>query len=174
VVETHEPGGTPLGAEVRQLVLARSDLGVNARAESLLMNASRAQLVAEVIRPALARGEIVVSDRFADSTLAYQGAGRGIDMAALDPVIFFATAGLKPDMTILLDVPVEVGLARKHAVDSNRFEAEALAVHERVRGAYHDLARAEPARWHCLDGRRTADELAVEIWDLVATRLGGL
>ena len=100
------------------------------------MNASRAQLVEQVIRPALERDEIVVCDRFADSTLAYQGAGRGLELDELSSVISFATAGLRPDMTLLLDVPVEVGLARKHTQEqSNRFEAEALAFHTRVQAA---------------------------------------
>jgi dTMP kinase len=174
LVETHEPGGTPLGDEVRRLVLLRDDLGVSRRAEALLMNASRAQLVEQVIRPALARGETVVCDRFADSTLAYQGSGRGLDEHELSSVISFATAGLKPDMTILLDVPVEVGLARKHAGasdDWNRFEAETLAFHERVRGAYRRMAAEEPQRWHCFAGDRPADEVAEEIWRAVAPRL---
>src|SRR3977135_3803424 len=106
VLATHEPGGTPLGDQVRQLVLLRDDVQVGARAEALLMCASRAQLVDNVIKPALARGEVVICDRFADSTLVYQGAGRGLDMHALASVISFATAGLQPDMTILLDLPV--------------------------------------------------------------------
>src|SRR5262249_52536362 len=117
------------------------DLDVSARAEALMMNASRAQLVEHTIRPALERGHVVVCDRFADSTLAYQGAGRGLDMQDLRAVISFATAGLRPDMTMLLDVPVEVGLARKHAQDaSNRFEEETVAFHQRVRAAYRALA----------------------------------
>src|SRR5438067_158555 len=149
-VLTHEPGGTPLGLELRQLVLMRDELEVSSRAEALLMNTSRAQLVEQVIRPALQRGEIVVCDRFADSTLAYQGAGRGLDIADLKSVISFATAGLEPDMTMLLDVPVEVGLARKHAQKGwNRFEAEAVAFHARVRSTYLGLAAAEPDRWRC-------------------------
>jgi dTMP kinase len=130
--------------------------------------------VASVIKPALARGEVVVCDRFADSTLVYQGVGRGLDMQALAAVISFATADLQPDMTILLDLPVEVGLARKTSQPAgwNRFEAEAVAFHSRVRDGYHMLARNEPERWHCFDGRRPPDELAEEIWRAVAARLG--
>jgi dTMP kinase len=173
VLETREPGGTPLGDEARQLLLAREELAVNPRAEALLMNASRAQLVDQVIRPALARGEVVVCDRFADSTLAYQGAGRGLDRQQLLSVISFATAGLLPDMTLLLDVPVEVGLARKHAQGgSNRFEAETLAFHARVREAYRAMANAEPSRWRCFDGLEPADQLEIEIWAAVALRSG--
>ena len=138
------------------------------------MNASRAQLVDEVIRPALEHGEVVVCDRFADSTLVYQGAGRGLDMQSLETVISFATAGLQPDMTILLDVPVEVGLARKTSQPAgwNRFEAEALAFHSRVRDGYRMLAQKEPQRWHRLDGCRPAAELAEDIWRAVAPKLG--
>src|SRR5258708_18332352 len=171
---THEPGGTLLGDQIRQLVLLGDDLSGGAGAEALLMCSSRAQLVDSVIRPALARGEVVVCDRFADSTLVYQGAGRGLDMQALASVISFATAGLQPDMTILLDLPVDVGLARKHSQQAgwNRFEDEALAFHSRVRDGYHTLARNEPERWHCFDGLRPADGLSEEIWRAIAARLG--
>jgi dTMP kinase len=173
VLETHEPGGTPLGDEVRHLLLSRDELAPTARVEALLMNASRAQLVEAVIRPALQRGQVVISDRFADSTLAYQGAGRGLDLQALAPVISFATAGLQPDMTILLDVPVEVGLARKNAQDeANRFEAETIAFHERVRSAFLALAASDPARWCCFDARRDPDVLSEDIWTLVRSRIG--
>jgi len=173
VLTTHEPGGTPLGDQLRGLVLLRDDLDVDPRAEALLMNASRAQLVSRVIRPAVARGEVVVCDRFADSTLAYQGAGRGLDVQALASVISFATADLRPDMTILLDLPVEVGLARKHTPDAwNRFEAEAVAFHERVRAAFQKLAQAESDRWRCFDGSRAPDELASDIWREVRLRMG--
>jgi len=170
---THEPGGTPLGGELRQLLLTRSELALAPRAEALLMNASRAQLVDDVIRPALRRDEVVVCDRFADSTFAYQGAGRGLDKHQLASVISFATAGLLPDMTMLLDVPVEVGLARKHAQGgSNRFEAETLAFHARVQAAYRDMAEMEPWRWRCFNGVAAADKIADEIWKAVAARLG--
>lgn len=173
VVATHEPGGTPLGDQLRALVLLRDDLSVTPVAEALTMNASRAQLVGEVIKPALQRGEVVVCDRFADSTLAYQGAGRGLDQRQLESVISFATAGLRPDMTILLDLPVEIGLARKRTPEGwNRFEEEALAFHERVRAAYHGLAQREPDRWRCFDGRAAADEVAADIWREVASRMG--
>lgn len=173
VLATHEPGGTPLGDQLRGLVLLRDDLAIATRAEALLMNASRAQLVEHTIKPALDRGEVVVCDRFADSTLAYQGAGRGLDQSELASVISFATGGLRPDMTILLDLPVKVGLDRKRTPDAwNRFEAEAVAFHERVREAYQALARGEPRRWRCFDGRRTADDLASEIWQEVASRMG--
>jgi dTMP kinase len=171
---THEPGGTALGDQLRQLVLLRADLEVVARAEALLMCTSRAQLVEQVIQPALAAGEVVICDRFADSTLVYQGAGRGLDRQALASVISFATAGLEPDMTILLDLPVEVGLARKHSqvAEWNRFEAEAQAFHSRVRAGYLDLARQQPRRWQRFDGQKPPRQLSEEIWRAVAPRLG--
>lgn len=173
VLLTHEPGGTPLGTELRGLLLHRDELQLTGRAEALLMNASRAQLVETLIRPALERGEFVVCDRFADSTLAYQGAGRGLDGQELASVISFATAGLQPDMTMLLDVPVEVGLARKHVQDQrNRFEAEALAFHTRVRAAYLAQAHADPQRWWCFDGTEPPDSLADSIWQTVMERMG--
>lgn len=173
VLETHEPGGTPLGAELRTLLLDREELALAPRAEALLMNASRAQLVERVIRPALERGEVVVCDRFADSTLAYQGAGRGLGGEDLAAVISFATAGLQPDMTLLLDVPVKVGLARKHAQDQkNRFETETLAFHTRVRSAYLSLAEADPKRWRCLDATQSIQCLADAVWHSVAERMG--
>lgn len=138
------------------------------------MNASRAQLVETVVAPALEGGEIVVCDRFADSTRAYQGAGRGLALRDLDALITFATAGLQPDMTMLLDLPVEVGLARKHAQDQrNRFEEEALAFHTRVREAFLQLASAAPAgRWYVFDGCLAADHIASQIWEVVSDRLG--
>jgi dTMP kinase len=172
VVATHEPGGTALGEHMREIVLLRDDLNVEVRAEALLMCTSRAQLVSEVIRPALHRGDVVVCDRFADSTLAYQGSGRGLDMAQLNSVISFATAGLSPDMTILLDLPVATGLQRKQGQTQawNRFEAEAVAFHERVRAGYRALAAQEPDRWRCFDAARPADMLAEEIWS--AVRMG--
>jgi dTMP kinase len=173
VIVTHEPGGTTLGSELRQLLLVRDELGLNARAEALMMNASRAQLVETVIRPALERGEFVVCDRYADSTLAYQGAGRNLDMHQLASVISFATAGLQPNLTVLLDVPVEIGLARKHAQEKwNRFEAEALDFHARVHEAYRAMAQTEPDRWLCFNGLEHPDRVAEEIWSAVAARMG--
>jgi dTMP kinase len=174
VLHTREPGGTPLGDQLRQILLTRDDLDVTERAELLLYCASRAQLVARVIRPALTRREVVVCDRYSDSTLAYQGSGRGLDRNELQAVISFATAGLVPDMTILLDVPVEVGLARKRAEGAawNRFESEALEFHSRVQHTFRELAASEPERWHCFDGQKPAAELADEIWQCITARMG--
>jgi dTMP kinase len=174
VLRTREPGGTALGDQLRELVLLRAELDTVARAEALLMCTARAQLVEQVIRPALERNLVVVCDRFADSTLAYQGFGRGLHIAGLKAVISFATAGLSPDMTILLDLPVEMGLARKQAqpaVAWNRFEQEAEAFHERVRTGYRTLAHDEPHRWSCFDALKEPEELSEEIWRVVAAEL---
>jgi dTMP kinase len=173
VLATREPGGTPLGDRLRELLLQGDDLEVAARAEALMMNASRSQLVEQVIRPALERGDVVVCDRFADSTLAYQGAGRGLDVQALGSVISFATAGLQPDMTMLLDLPVAIGLERKRAQPGwNRFDGETLAFHERVRAAYRAMAHAMPGRWRCFDASQPVEQLADDIWGVVAARMG--
>jgi dTMP kinase len=174
VLHTREPGGTPLGDQLRQILLSRDDLDVTERAELLLYSASRAQLVARVIQPALDTQEVVVCDRYTDSTLAYQGSGRGLDRDELQAVISFATAGLVPDMTILLDLPVEVGLTRKRADGAawNRFESEDIEFHRRVQRTYRELAAGEPERWRCFDGQKPAAELADEIWQCITTRMG--
>jgi dTMP kinase len=177
VVETREPGGTPLGDQLRHLLLVRSDLHTVARAEALMMCAARAQLVEAVIKPALERHEVVVCDRFSDSTLAYQGYGRGLDLDELRAVLSFATAGLEPDMTILLDLPVTAGLARKHVQSASspawtRFEAETLAFHERIGDGYRTLAAAAPERWVRLDASKPPDQLADQVLQRVAPRLG--
>ena len=175
VLETREPGGTPLGDQLRHLLLVRDDLKTVARAEALMMCAARAQLVQMVITPALQRQEIVICDRFGDSTLAYQGYGRGVDLEHLRAVLDFATAGLEPDMTFLLDLPVAAGLARKEVQSTaawTRFEAETLAFHERIREGYLALARAAPHRWVCLDAQQPPDHLADDIWQRVSRKLG--
>jgi len=148
-------------------VLARATdgaAGIEARADALLFNAARAQLVAEVIRPALASGEVLVCARYADSTLAYQGFGAGLPLAELRAVADLATAGLTPDLTILLDVSPEVGLRRKAEESRNRFEAAFdLDFHRRVRSGFLELAGAEPGRWRVLDAERDADAVFDEV-----------
>lgn len=164
---TREPGGTRLGEQVRSIVLAQSkngEGGVDARADALLFNAARAQLVAEVIQPALAAGEVVVCARFADSTLAYQGYGAGLPIDQLRSIAAVATAGLSPDLTILLDVAPEVGLERKADDTRNRFEAGFdLDFHRRVRAGFLELARQEPARWRVIDAGRAPDVVFAEV-----------
>lgn len=158
---TREPGGTPLGDEIRRLVLHLRDVSdaLDPRADALLFAAARAQHTAEVIRPALARGEWVVCARYLDSSLAYQGYGYGNDLQELRALQDFATAGLRPDLTILLDVPVEIGLRRKRRDAWNRFEdTEGVAFFERVRVGYLELAGAEPDRFRIVDGAGTPAE----------------
>ena len=159
---TGEPGGTPLGDEIRRIVLHHRGVAddLDPRADALLFAAQRAQHVARLIRPAVERGEWVVCARFADSSLAYQGAGYGIEEEAMRRLQGFATEELWPDLTILLDVPVEVGLGRKRRGRWNRFEdTEGAAFFEAVRGAYLRLAAAEPERFRVIDGSGTVPEV---------------
>ncbi len=165
VVTTREPGSTPLGEQVRRLVLdPEPRIDRTGRADALLFAASRAQHVEEVIRPGLERGAVVVCDRYADSSLAYQGAGEGVPMDELRAVQRFATGGLVPDLTILLDLPVEAGLRRK-AAEVTRFEAyHDVAYHERVRAAFLGFAAAEPGRYAVVDATlREAGVLAAAL-----------
>jgi len=162
VVLTQEPGGTPLGEEIRRIVLHMRGMSddLDPRTDALLYAAGRAQHVARVIRPALERGEWVVCARYLDSSLAYQGAGYGNDMAELRRLQEFATFGLLPDLTLLLDVPVEVGLERtRRRAEWNRFEdTEEVAFFESVRAAYLRLAAEEPGRFRIVDGSGTVGE----------------
>ena len=155
VLVTREPGGTPLGDEVRRLVLHLRDVSddLDPRADALLYAAARAQHTARVIQPALERGEHVICARYLDSSLAYQGVGYGNDPAEMRRLQAFATYGLLPDLTIVIDVPVEVGLGRKRAGEWNRFEdTQGVAFFERVRAAYLQLAADEPERFRIVDG----------------------
>jgi len=174
-VLTHEPGGTPLGDEIRRIVLHMRGMSddLDPRADALLYAAARAQHVARVIRPALERGDWVVCARYIDSSLAYQGGGYGNDMAELRRLQEFATYHLLPDLTLLLDVPVEVGLDRtRRRAEWNRFEdTEELAFFERVRAAYLNQARAEPARFVVIDGSRSVAEADAAIREVVARLL---
>jgi dTMP kinase len=178
IVTTREPGSTPFGELMRRLVLdVDPPVDRGGRADALLFAASRAQHVDEVISPALARGAVVLCDRYADSSLAYQGAGSGVPMDQLREVQRFATGGLVPDLTILLDLPVEVGLARKSA-EITRFEAfQDTAYHERVRAAFLGFAEVEPGRYAIVDatgGPAAVLAEAVEAVRRVAGRLACL
>ena len=161
VVLTREPGGTALGEDIRAVLLgAKTAQAVDPRADALLFNAARAQLVAEVIRPALEAGHVVLCARFADSTLAYQGYGAGRPLPELRTIAAVATAGIAPDQTILLDVPVETGLGRKAGDERNRFETDFdRAFHERVRAGFLALAKEEPDRWRVVDAARSIDDV---------------
>jgi dTMP kinase len=171
---TFEPGDTPAGAVVRQLLLDRADLALGPRAEALLYAADRAQHTTEVLLPTLAAGGVVVTDRFVDSSLAYQGAGREIPRAEVAALSRWATEGLVPDLTVLLDLPPATGLARARGrAAADRIEAESLDFHERVRQTFLELAAAEPHRYLVLDATRPAEDLAAEIRNRVAGLLDG-
>lgn len=169
-----EPGGTATGERVRAILLDRSagSIAHDARTDALLFYAARAQLVAEIIRPALARGECVVAARFADSTLAYQGHGSGLPLDELRPVERFAIAETRPDLTVVLDLPPEIGLGRKSAEETTRFEADfEFAFHQRVRAGYLALAAAAPDRYAVVDASQPADEVFRAVLATVAARL---
>lgn len=166
VLETREPGGTWLGERVRETLLARtgSSTPTDPLADALLFNAARRQLVREVIGPALDDGAIVVCARFADSTLAYQGYAAGVPLERLRDLATAATDGLVPDLTLLLDVPAEVGLGRKSADEVTRFEADFdLEFHRRVRDGFLDIARREPDRVVVVDATRVVEAVAADI-----------
>lgn len=172
VVHSREPGGTELGLELREIILHRRGY-IAPRAEALLYAADRAQNIATVVRPAVERGEIVIQDRYLDSSIAYQGAGRVLDGAEVRELSLWATEGLLPDLTVLLDVDVTVGRARLDDAKKpyDRLEAEAAEFHIRVREAYLALAEAEPERFLVLDATRSIDELAADIRNRVSDLL---
>ena len=173
VLLTQEPGGTELGKEIRTMLLSPKNAGMAPAAELLLYFADRAQHVEQVIRPALAAGRTVISDRYVDSSLAYQGYGRGLPLDLLRAVARLATGGLQPDVTFFLDVPVERGLSRVGRRGAHdRLESEALDFHERVRRGYLALMEHEPERWIRVDGVGAPDEVEQRL--LAAARERGL
>jgi len=160
VVTTREPGHGPMGAAIREILLHGENM--SARAELFLFLADRAQHVASVLRPALAEGKLVLCDRYADSTYVYQAAARGLDSRFVEEANSFATEGLVPDRTFLLDVPPEIGLARLSRKD--RLDGEPLEFHERVRAGFLDLALRDPARWTVVDASQPVDEVTEDVW----------
>ena len=175
VVQTREPGGTTLGEYVRSL-LQHDDAGhgMSPEAELLLFAASRAQHVRELIAPAIAQGQIVLCDRFQDSTTVYQGVARAIDSKKVETINQFAIGNTKPDLTILIDLPPEIGLARVHARSDgqlDRMENEAIEFFQAVRQGYLDLAKSEPKRFLVLDGSQSVEELENQIWQRVGATL---
>jgi dTMP kinase len=162
VVATHEPGATKIGMRLRALLLDTAHTGLSARAETLMYAADRAEHVQSLIVPALERGAVVVTDRFVDSSLAYQGAGRQLPVAEIARVNDWATGGLRPDLTILLDLPPAAGLGRRHS-SADRLESEPLDFHRRVRSGFLALARSEPDRYLVLDAARPEGEITREI-----------
>jgi dTMP kinase len=176
-----EPGGTPIGEEIRHTLKHSKDNAVmTAEAELLLMNASRAQLVREIIRPALLAGETVLCDRFYDSTIAYQGYGRGLDSATVQAIIDFAVGEVRPDLTLLLQIPNALGERRLRTRQStmplvrDRFEEADAAFFERVAKGYRAIAEAEPERVRVLDGSKGVEEVHAAIWQLVRQRVLGI
>jgi dTMP kinase len=168
---TVEPGATELGVAIRTLLLEQRSREISPLAELFLFFADRAQHVHEVVRPALAAGRVVISDRYADSTVAYQSYGRGLSLELIRTVTQHATGGLVPDLTLLLDLPVEAGLARARRRGlADRMESEDHAFHERVREGYLKLAAEEPARWAVVDATGSEDDVAVRIRAVVAQR----
>lgn len=174
VVLTREPGGTRVGEGVRGVLLDLEGEGHTAVSDALLYNAARHHSVIEVIRPALERGDVVISDRYSDSTLAYQGYGGGAPLGELGAIQRLTTGGLTPDRTVLIDVSVEHGLARRQmgpAEGLNRFETSSLHgtdFHQRVRDGYLALAAAEPQRWRVVDGEAERDVVAAAVWAAVS------
>ena len=169
---TREPGGTPIGDQIRRTLMDLGNTGMDPRTEILLFSASRAQIVHQVIRPRLEAGGVVVCDRFYDSTLAYQGYGHGLDLTALRAITDFATGGLRPDLTFLIDLSAEDGLRRRRRGGQwNRLDAYDLGFHQRVRQGYFDLAAAEPGRWVTVDATRPVETVQSEIRRVVEERL---
>ena len=167
----HEPGVTALGKKVTRLLKWSKDINISPLSELLLFNVSRAQLVEEVIRPNMKEGAVVICDRYADSTMAYQGYGRSLDLATVTIVNRIGTQGLLPDLTILLDLPIEAGLARKKDKKADRFQTESLSFHRRVREGYLKLAKAEPKRWLVIDAAQGKEAIAGIIWQRVSKLL---
>lgn len=172
LLTTREPGGTSIGDQIRKVLFDLENKTMNPRTEILLFQASRAQLVEEIIRPALNAGKIVLCDRYADSTLAYQGYGHGVDLDVLREIVSFATGGLNPDLTIFLDIPVEEGLKRRNSGgDWNRLDDYDLGFHRRVRAGYAELIAAEPERWMVVNAAQPPQAVAAELQKVVLDRL---
>ena len=168
---THEPGVTALGRKITRWLKWGKDMGISPRAELMLFNASRAQLVEEIIKPNLRDGRVVICDRYADSTTAYQSYGRGLDLEMVGAFNESATQRIKPGLTVLLDLSVEAGLARKKDEKRDRFEQEAIDFHRRVRRGYLTMAQAEPDRWLVVDAAQAKAKIADIIWRKVSQLL---
>jgi len=172
VVTTREPGGTKIGDQVREILMRLENTSMHPRTETLLFLAARAQLVEQCIRPELDRGNLVLCDRYADSTLAYQGYGHGNNLQTLRQLLDFATGNLWPDLTLLLDVDPEQGLRRRRAGgDWNRLDAYTLAFHKRVWNGYHEMAQQDPQRWVIIDASQSFDAVQDQIREIILKRL---
>ena len=167
VLRTHEPGGTPLGQALRRLL--KSGEAMTPISELMLFEAARAQLVQQVIRPFLDQGGVVIADRFTSSTMAYQGYGRGLDRELIERLDREATGGLKPDLTVFLDLPLEVALARKGGGPGDNFDDAPLDFHRRIHRGYSALAASDTEGWLVVDGQRPPEEISRQIWAKVQT-----
>ncbi len=172
VFPTREPGGSSIGEQIREILHSLKNTEMHPRTETLLYQAARAQFVEEVIKLRLGAGEIVISDRYADSTLAYQGFGHEQDLGQIRALINYATGGLIPDLTILLDLDVEIGLARKtNAEEWNRLDAYTVEFHKRVRQGYLELVKMEPKRWDVIDASQGWDEVQADLREKIVAKL---
>ncbi len=169
---THEPGVTDLGKRINHLLKWINNVPISPVAELLLFNVSRAQLVSSVIIPALRQGEVVICDRYADSTVAYQGYGRGLDLKIVTQANEIGMHGLIPDITILLDMPVETGMYRKRNDKADRFESESMIFHRRVRQGYLNLATEQPGRWVVIPADDEKRNVSKKIWAAVENLIG--
>ena len=176
VFPTREPGGTSIGEQIRMVIHDLKNVEMHPRAETLLYQAARAQIVEQVIRPRLAAGEIVLSDRYSDSTIAYQGYGHQQDLTQVRALVAYATGGLAPDLTVLLDVDVEIGLQRKtrEGNEWNRLDAYTIDFHQRVRAGYLELARSEPHRWVVIDASQDWEKVQQQLREGILKRLAGI
>jgi dTMP kinase len=175
VLMTREPGGTAIGDEIRNTLLNLKNQEMHPVTETLLFQASRAQHVNQVIKPALAEGKVILCDRYADSTMAYQGYGHQRDLKTITQIISYATSNLKPDLTILLDLEVEQGLKRRSgdSANWNRLDAKELAFHKRVRAGYLQMVSDEPERWVVVDASRELKEVLEDVKKIAFQKLGG-
>ena len=172
VFPTREPGGTSIGEQIREILHSLKNTEMHPRTETLLYQASRAQFVEQVIKPRRAMGEIVLSDRYADSTIAYQGYGHQQDLEQVRALVHYATGGLLPDLTVLLDVNVEIGLKRKQKADEwNRLDAYTVEFHRRVRAGYLEMVKQEPVRWRVVDAGRAWKSVQEELRRVISSRL---
>jgi dTMP kinase len=172
VFPTREPGGTSIGEQIREVLHSLKNAEMNPRTETLLYQAARAQFVEQILKPHLAAGEIVLSDRYADSTIAYQGYGHQQDLTQVHALVRYATGGLIPDLTVLLDLDVELGLKRKTKADEwNRLDAYTVDFHKRVRAGYLELAKHEPLRWAIIDASRSWEDVQGDLRRIVEKKL---
>jgi len=173
VFPTREPGGTSIGEQIRDVIHDLKNVEMHPRTETLLYQAARAQIVEQVIKPRLQAGEIVISDRYYDSTIAYQGYGHQQDLEQVRALVKYATGGLVPDLTVLLDVDVEIGLGRKkkNGAEWNRMDAHEVAFYERVRAGYLEMVKQEPSRWVVVDTEREWQSVQEELRRVIEERL---